>query len=95
MNLDVRHVLLVLAYAEEAYYQWAATCPKDPWLASTGCRKHARKAPIRRIMKIGEMAIRRSVRQKGGSYGKLATHFDREVETDGVPPFSSGRSFLR
>lgn len=29
-------VLHVLAYTEDAYYQWAAAYPKDAWLASTG-----------------------------------------------------------
>jgi hypothetical protein len=29
-------VLHLLAYTEDAYYQWAAAYPKDSWLASTG-----------------------------------------------------------
>jgi hypothetical protein len=29
-------VLHVLAFTEEAYYQWASAYPKDGWLASTG-----------------------------------------------------------
>jgi hypothetical protein len=29
-------VLHMLAFTEDAYYQWAAQYPKDGWLASTG-----------------------------------------------------------